>query len=238
MSWLFSQALVEEYSEGNCLDGEQCAPLSAMPTPHKFWHNGKTMDCSNLSQFGLTCLPLTESRGTALLTSYLAASRAKTSAQPARGQESTANALGCGVKWQELSLRFDPDTSSWKTAHCLFNEDLPWYSVTLPKWGMTRNGGVYRHPTLERPMKGTGSGLWPTPSVTTTGGPTGLGGGAGNREKLKRMGLAKMATGLLNPRWTEWLMGWSFGWTRLTPASSGASETDKFQEWLKLHGRY
>src|SRR5687768_17477186 len=55
MSWLFSQALVEEYSAASCSDGEQSAQLNVMPTQHKFWRNDKTMEFSRLSQFGLTC---------------------------------------------------------------------------------------------------------------------------------------------------------------------------------------
>lgn len=78
MSWLYSQALVEAYWEGSSLDGEPFAQLNVMPTPHKFWHNGKTMDVSNLSRFGLTCRVLTEDRGAELLTWFREASRAKT----------------------------------------------------------------------------------------------------------------------------------------------------------------
>lgn len=37
--------------------------------------------------------------------------------------------------------------------------------------------------------------------------------------------------GQLNPNWVEWLMGWPIGWTDLEPL-----ETDKFQQWLQLHG--
>ena len=39
-------------------------------------------------------------------------------------------------------------------------------------------------------------------------------------------------TGQLNPSWVEWLMGWPIGWTDLKPL-----EMDKFQKWLRLHGR-
>ena len=39
MSWLFSQALVEEYSAVTCSDGEPCAQLNVMPTPQPFWRN-------------------------------------------------------------------------------------------------------------------------------------------------------------------------------------------------------
>ena len=36
MSWLFSQALVEEYLGENSLDGERCALLSGNPTQQVF----------------------------------------------------------------------------------------------------------------------------------------------------------------------------------------------------------
>ena len=35
------------------------------------------------------------------------------------------------------------------------------------------------------------------------------------------------------PELSEWLMGWPTGWTDLKPL-----ETDKFQQWLLLHGKY
>jgi len=38
-------------------------------------------------------------------------------------------------------------------------------------------------------------------------------------------------TGLLNPEWLEWFMGWPMGWTGLEPL-----EMDKYQEWLQSHG--
>ena len=37
--------------------------------------------------------------------------------------------------------------------------------------------------------------------------------------------------GALNPTWVEWLMGWPLGWT-----DCAASETDRFQQWLRSHG--
>ena len=38
--------------------------------------------------------------------------------------------------------------------------------------------------------------------------------------------------GPLSPEWVEWLMGWPIEWT-----ASGALETGRFQQWLRLHGR-
>lgn len=163
MSWLFSQALVAEFSEATCSDGEPSAPLSVMPTQHKFWRNDKTMEPSQLSRFGLTCAVLTESHGADLLTWFLADSRVRTYQLPGMAQVSMGPDLGSGVKWRESSARYDLQSSTWKTHLCLWEEDLPWSSVTLPKWGMTRSGALFQHPTLERPISATAAGLWPTP---------------------------------------------------------------------------
>jgi len=165
MSWLFSRALVEEYSAATSWGGAPSAPLSVMPTQHKFWRNDKTMEPSQLSRFGLTCAVLTDDHGEALLTWFRADSRVRTYPLPGLVPGLMASGLASGVRWLESSVRYDPATSSWKTHRCLWDEDLPWSSVTLPKWGMALNGLVYRHPTLERPISATESGLWPTPTV-------------------------------------------------------------------------
>jgi len=165
MSWLFSRALVEAYSAANCLDGEPCAQLNVMPMPHSFLRNDKTMDASMLSQSGLTFAVLTDDRGAELLMWYLAGFPAKTSAQPEKAQELPASEADSGPKWRELSVRYDPATHSWKTHQCLFQEDLPESSVTLPKWGMMRDGVLSERTTLALPTSGTESGLWPTPTT-------------------------------------------------------------------------
>lgn len=173
MSWLFSQALVAEYSAAICWDGAPYAPLSVMPTPHRFWRNDKPMAYSRLSQFGLTCAVLTEDDGEALLTWFLADSHAKTSQRLEMAPALTEHDLGFGEKWHESSARYDLNSSTWKTHLCLWEEDLPWSSVNLPKWGMTRSGALFQHPTLERPTSGTEPGLWPTPTRSDGAGGTG-----------------------------------------------------------------
>lgn len=114
MSWLFSQALAEEYSEGISLAGEQYAQLNVMPTQHKFSRNDKTMEFSALSRFGLTCAVLTESRGEGLLMSYLAGFHARTLAQMVMVPASMDAVLDCGQKWRESSVRYDLHSSAWK----------------------------------------------------------------------------------------------------------------------------
>ena len=79
MSWLFSQALVEEYLGDTCLDGEPSAPLSGNNTQQAYCAPDKMTKFSRLSRYGMTYKLLTENRGEELLTLYLADFRAKTS---------------------------------------------------------------------------------------------------------------------------------------------------------------
>ena len=81
MSWHFSQALVAEFSADTSLAGELSAPSSGNPTQLAYLSHGKTTEFSRLSRFGMTCRLLTDDRGEALLTSYLAAFRANFSSQ-------------------------------------------------------------------------------------------------------------------------------------------------------------
>lgn len=163
MSWLFSQALVEEYSAGSCTDAGPCAQLNVTLTPHKFWRNDKTMDFSKLSQFGLTLRLLTEAHGAELLTSYLAAFPVRTSAQPAPAPESTESEADCGPTWFGLFARYDQLESKWKTVQCSLLGDLEEFSETWPRWGSMRSGVSYLRPIPALPICESASGLWPTP---------------------------------------------------------------------------
>lgn len=131
MSWIFSEAMMKDYGnspslrepEGEslgecCLDGEPFAQLNVMPTQHKFWRNDKTMEFSNLSRFGLTLRLLTEDLGMAVLTSFLEDFHARTSVRPAKAQGSTVREAGCGATWNGSFVKYDPQTSTWRTHQC------------------------------------------------------------------------------------------------------------------------
>ena len=79
MSWLYSQALVEEYLAATCSDGEPYAQSSGNPTPQAYCAPDKMTDFSRLFQYGMMYKPLMESHGKELLMWYLEASHARIS---------------------------------------------------------------------------------------------------------------------------------------------------------------
>ena len=78
MSWLYSRALVEEYSAATCSDGARSALSSGSPTPQAFLPSDKMTAFSRPSRFGMTFKPLMDDLGAELLTWFLEASRVKT----------------------------------------------------------------------------------------------------------------------------------------------------------------
>lgn len=124
---------------------------------------------SRLSRFGMTCAPLTDDRGAALLTWYRAAFPVRTSAPPARAQDSTASAPVSGWKWPASSVKYDPATRSWKTRQCSLLGDSDAYSETWPRWGSMRDGECWPLPTSVPRTCESESGLWPTPNVPNGG---------------------------------------------------------------------
>ena len=235
MSWLFSQALVEEFSLGTCWATEPSAQLNVMPTPRPFWRNDKTMDSSDLSQFGLTSALLTATRGEELLIAYRAASRAKTSAVQELAPACQANAAACGQKWFGLFWKLDHESCEWKTPQSSLLEDSESFSQTWPRSGSMRSGMCFLRPTLAPTTYANASGLLPTP--TKSWGRSGP--GLSNNLNNLRMSLGVTHTTLaiveaVGWRWpatfVEWMMGWPLQWTALQPL-----ETGKFQEWQQQH---
>lgn len=173
MSWHFSQALVAASSGGISSGGEPSAPLSSTPTPAMFFWPARTTDAFRHSRSGMTCEPLTADRGEALLTWCSEASRARTSPPPARAQGSAAPGLDSGARWHALLVKFSPDSCGWKTARCLWEEDLDWSCLTLPRWGSLHDGELWERATPGLPTSETAFGFWRTPCATdgTNGGP-------------------------------------------------------------------
>lgn len=149
----------------NCLDGKPSVQSKSTVTAPVYYVGDKTKEFSRLSRFGMTLQPLTADRGEALLTSFREAFLAKTFQQPEEAQESTENVRDSGVKWRELSVKYDQDLSSWRTHQCLFQEVLEESSLTLPRWGLMRNGELSERTTPQHLISEIESGCWPTPSA-------------------------------------------------------------------------
>ena len=257
MSWHFSQALVAAYSAANSLGGLPSAPLSGKPTPQAYLSPDRMRAFSRLSRFGMTCEPLTDDLGAAVLTWCLEAFPARTSAQPEKGPESTESAAECGRTWRESFARWDRATSSWRTPQCSLLEGLDVFSETWPRWGTMRDGECSEQSMPALRTSETESGLWPTPCLPGNGGsngkarmkemlwPTPTAHNAKEQDSpseatLNTPTLTHQARGgdktrprYLNPVWVEWLMGWPLGWTDLKPL-----ETDKFPQRLHSHGGF
>ena len=225
MSWLFSQALVEEYLEESCLDGEQSALSNGNNIQQAYCAPDKMTDFSRLFRFGMMFKPLTESRGEELLMSYLAAFHAKTSQQQGEAQGLTESDQECGEKWLASFVKFDPDTHSWRTHQCSLLGDLELFSETWPQWGLMRDGECWEQQMLEQTIRGTESGLserWPTPVTSDASGAGRVGPRKnGNISSLKDYlsKWHKMAYPPVNI--TEYMMGWPLGWTDLKPLEMG-----------------
>ena len=208
MSWLFSQALVEEYSQDICSDGELSVQSSGSPTQLAYCALDKMTKFSRLSRFGMTFKPLTASHGEELCKLYREAFLAKILVQQEKAQESPENEVGCGEKWRALLGKYDRNTRSWKTAQCSLFEDLELSLETFPRWGSMRNGECWERQTLVQTIRGTESGLsenkklWPTPCLPGNGGTNG-------KAKMQKMLAEKWPTPDANcgqrgtqPNWT------------------------------------
>lgn len=243
MSWLISQALMKDYenshcsqaqavefSEESCSDGKPSAPSNTTRMPPLCWSAGKTTIALSLSRFGMMCRPLTESHGEELLTWYLADSHAKTSAYKESEQGLTAKNLECGDTWRGSLAKYSPDSHSLKTVQNSLIQDLTGCFVTLPKWGLMRNGEIYQRPHWERHIYETAPGLLPTPRVSR--GFTNPTLGKKRRDCLTTEILGEPILGMRPvPEYVEWMMNFPIGWTELN-----VSAMPKFQSWRQQHG--
>ena len=182
----FLRALEAGFLPTFYLDISPFALSSSIRIASKSWRNGKRTGCFP----GFQSLPMsassTASPGADSLMSSQADSPARTSASPAKAQESTASDPAYGVKWRGSLARFDPVSRSWKTAQHSLIEDSDECSVTWPRSGMTVDGQCYLLPMLGRRTVASASGLSPD-GVTAfhTPNTTGLDGGSNSRAALK-----------------------------------------------------
>ena len=197
MSWLFSRALVAEYSAANSSAGEQFAPSNGTATQQAFLWRHKTTATWKRSPFGITWQPLTASLGEALLTWFREVSRAKTLAAPAVARGLMESEAECGNTWRASLAKYDRDSRLWKTPQCSLLAGLDEFSETWPSWGMMRGGVVWAQTPLVFDIEEPDFGWLPTPTATD-----GKGGGSSQQSRFP-----KLQSAALPPRPTWGRMG-------------------------------
>ena len=234
MSYIFLLEQGEE-SSAECFSDIPASVLSnGISTPANASSPDNGTDACHASLSGTTCKPLTANLGAGASMSSAGAFRAKTSAQPERAQESTANALECGTTWLELWARYDRASSSWKTHQCLWEEVLPWSSVILPKWGMMQNGVLWERTTSAVCTNETEHGFWPTPLKSDGYLSTYPQKSFSRQHSIASLPeyVSRLFGMRISPTTSERLMGWPDGWTDLSAAA-----TDKFRQWRLSHSK-
>ena len=176
MSWLYSRALVEEFSAAKSSDGKPSAPSKTTPTPLAYCAPDRTTDYCRLSRSGQTFAPLTGNRGPELLTWYLGAFPAPTYPQRERGPGSKARNRDSGPKWPGSLAKYDPEKCLWKTPQCSLLGDLQPFSETWPRWGSMRTGESWARTMPAHLISVTASGFWlATPTeILSSGGSSGM----------------------------------------------------------------
>ncbi len=221
MSWHYLLGLEAESWAGPCLDGAPGVLSKLIPTVDPSYSPDSGMECCPASQSGTMSAHSTGLHGEDRSMSSAEDFRAKTLARPEKVKGSAESDPAFGLRWPELSLRYDRDSSSWKIHPCLFPGDWTASCQTLPVWGLMRCGELSERTTWELITKGIGSGSWPTPRCQMTR-PVRMRTDRKNAN-LEEVVAERNATtiaaqvGGLNPTWVEWLMGWPLGWTDLRP---------------------
>jgi len=220
MSWLYSRALVVEYSEANCLDGALFVELKLIRTPQVYSSLAKMTDYSRPSRFGMMSAPLTESHGDALLMWYLAGFRAKPTARQLLGETmQTISGRKCDGSWQmSLPGTYLPRTSA--------DDQLKRQRPTASRWVTKPNAFPYPRKTWVQTMLGSDIGYLHTPTCTANY----------TAQSMQKWPSARAFTavfGIPTPMNHEWLMGWPIGWSDLEQLAM-----DKYQSWLQQHGGF
>jgi len=142
MSWLFSQALVEEYLGDICSDGEPSAQSNGNHTQQAYCAPDKMTDFSRLSRFGMMFKPLTESRGEELLMLFRADFPVKT--YPLQGGGKGIEGERSGM-WREMARiigEVRPQYAFIENSPMLTTRGLERVLADLAKMGFDARWGV------------------------------------------------------------------------------------------------
>jgi hypothetical protein len=116
----------------------------------------------------LSGMTLQPSQAMSLAHSWITSTLSQQGSLASRGQ-SQDNAKepmtndGSGLSSSDWFAKYDHEASSWRTSQVSFMEELNTFSETWPRSGSMRNGQVFEHQTLVRPIVESGSLSWASP---------------------------------------------------------------------------
>ena len=187
MSWHYLRELEGEFLEDICSGGELLQPLKSKITHAEFYCNGKLMDSYLDSLSGTTSEHSMANLGQEKSMSSRVDFPVRTFQPQEKEQDLKEKDRDSGEKWRGSFVKYDPDTSLWKTHQCSLLGDLELFSENWPQWGLMRDGECWEQQTLAQTIRGTESGLSPngvdsfhTPNTT------GLDGGSNSRKALRK----------------------------------------------------
>ena len=236
MSWHYSLALVEEYSEASCLDGELSVPWKSNPTHEVYCSNAKMTESLILSLCGMTLEPLMESPGEGKSISSQVGSHVQMSQYAGETPKgSKENPVGCGQSRGESFAKYDQYSHTWRTAQLSLFGGLTEFLENWPRWGIMQNGECWDRAIQVEIAGVSESGLLPTPIATDwKGGTTAVRKDRGTVRTDQWRDYVKIKYGMTypHPMHSELRMGWPIGWSDLKPL-----EMDRFQSWQQKHGK-
>ena len=217
MSWHFSRALVEVYSERISSDLCRFVLSNEMSTVDVFSCDGSAMGICQPSRYGMTFAHLTVESGRELLTSYLADSRVRHFPQLHAGGEPQ---LTCGLKCDEsLGRLYRPMCSPRTSQRPLLNK----LQAIAPKWAIKPKCFPYQRQTWAQTTSDKGIGYLHTPTTAANY-------CAPSMMKHACARAFRSVFGEASPSAHLWLMGWPARWTSFASLATG-----RFQQWRSQH---
>ncbi len=161
MSWHYLRVQEEESLQDICSGGELLQPLKSKTTHAEFYCNGKLMDSYLDSLSGTTFAHSMANLGQEKSMSSQVDFHAKTFQPQEKEQDLKEKDRDSGEKWRGSFVKYDPNTSLWRTHQCSLLGDLELFSENWPQWGLMRDGECWEQQTLAQTIRGTESGLLP-----------------------------------------------------------------------------
>jgi hypothetical protein len=219
MSWHFLQEEEEGYWEPDSSVGPPSALLKLLTTPVECCLRASATPLLDAFLSGTTSERSTGVLGLDALMSYLAASRVNRSAEPLVGGTTLST---FGLKCEGSLAKSNPEACSQRTS------SEPLSSAPRPIFidsGTSADSLQSLRPKWVPRIYESDGGLLPTPTATANQDADSMQKHPGCRRQRLWTG------GKTTPAHWEFVMGWPIGWTDLQPL-----ETDKFRQWLLLHG--